>query len=256
MRFAPLERSTDIGTRWPRKRKIPSMTPLPRPGRTSPEDLPGAVPGRIPDAHPTAPVHPGIVLLVVASLLIATPCATAGALTDEEAFPTTVEILVEGTPQVLHLTGTTVRRKFFFSIYRMGHYMEAPPTGTPKEVRAAILEDGPAKRVVMRFVRDVPQEKILSSLRRGLRDNTTRREFVEIARDVERFGTSISRSAREGDHFELQWLPGAAVTAYFEGDPVFEAESLVFARALWSIWFGERSVVDPVDLRSRLLEED
>ena len=75
----------------------------------------------------------------------------------ETAFPAKVSFAYDGEMYTLSITGLTVRKKFFLSIYSMAHYMRVrePKPGTAQEVLGAILKDGDAKQITMSFVRNV-----------------------------------------------------------------------------------------------------
>ncbi|MDP3762638.1 MAG: hypothetical protein Q8Q97_01005, partial [bacterium] len=60
-------------------------------------------------------------------------------------FPVATSVRYQGEEHVLTLTGLTVRRKYFFKIYAIAHYMESGPKNSPPETIDAVLTDGKAK---------------------------------------------------------------------------------------------------------------
>ncbi len=132
----------------------------------------------------------------------------------------------------------------------MAHYMQDAPRGSIRAVLQAIQRDGTAKQVTMDFVRNLRAESIQKALMEGIQNNTTDSEFEDIRPLVHRFARSLDQDVKEGDTFILRWLPGGITVSIFQGQEVGTFTSTTFAEALWSSWFGERSVVD----RNRLVQ--
>ncbi len=164
--------------------------------------------------------------------------------TTGKQFPKTISFTHQGTEHTLSVTGLAVRKKFFFSVYCMAHYMQDAPRGSARAVLQVILHDGSAKQVTMDFVRNIRAEKIQTALTEGFQNNTTASEFEDIRPLVRRFASSIYKDVKEGDTFIIRWLPGGTTVSIFKGQEVSTIQNMTFATALWSIWFGERSVVD------------
>jgi len=56
---------------------------------------------------------------------------------------------------------------------------------------------------------------------------------------------------RKKDRAIFRWLAGGTVISLFNGKEIATVRSTTFAKALWSIWFGEHSVVDPETLMTQ-----
>ncbi len=163
-------------------------------------------------------------------------------------FPALVRFTDAGTERKLELTGLTGRRKFFLNVYCVAHYMQDVPHGTPQAVLGSVLEDDSAKQVTMDFVRDVSSSRIQGALLEGFRENSTDSEFEQIQPFLKKFLDSIDKDVKEDDRFVIRWLPGGRTISLFRGQEVSRITNVTFARALWSIWFGEESVVDRSEL--------
>ena len=170
-------------------------------------------------------------------------------------FPASVSLVYDGTPYQLAITGLAVRTKFFLNVYCLAHYMDDPPAGTTGAVLSAIMSDSHAKQVTMHFVRDVSAERIQRALLKGFRRNATEAELEAIQPLVERFAHAIHRDVKENDRFIIRWLPGGRTSSVFEGREVTNITNIVFAKVLWSIWFGEHSVVNRDQLVRFLVAE-
>lgn len=190
-------------------------------------------------------------ILAVAGVLRAQEMVTEPS--TEKKFPSVVTVTSGDADITLSLTGVTVRKKFFFKVYGMAHYMESPPTGTEKAVLAAILSDGKAKQIVMEFAREVGMEQIQGAYRDGFRENADKDEMKQIQPMVEQFVSAVKSGVKDGDRYILTWLPGGTIHAKFGSDEAPPLTDPTFARVLWTIWFGDDSIVDPEELVSRLL---
>ncbi len=159
-------------------------------------------------------------------------------------FPASASFVQNGSSYSLSLTGLAVRTRFFFNVYCLAHYMQDPPTGTTNAVLKAIMSGSQAKQVTMHFVRDVSADRIQRALLKGFEKNTTNAELAVIQPFVDQFARAIHRDVKEDDQFVIRWLPGGTTTSIFEGREVTNITSVPFAKVLWSIWFGEQSVVN------------
>lgn len=170
-------------------------------------------------------------------------------------FPASVSFVQNGSPYSLSITGLAVRTRFFFNVYCLAHYMEDPPTGTTNAVLRAIMSGRQAKQVTMHFVRDVSADRIQRALLEGFERNTTDSELEAIQPYVDQFARAIHRDVEEDDQFVIRWLPGGTTTSIFEGREVTTITNASFAKVLWSIWFGEYSVVNRDHLMRYLVVE-
>jgi hypothetical protein len=201
--------------------------------------------------------------LRVCSLTLALLFASASLLVAQEtvkenstgkSFPTTITVSHGGKNLQLALTGTTVRKKIVVKVYAIAHYMQDPPKGKESDVLAAVLTDGKAKQITMEFVREVGKEKIQGAYRDGFEENATKDELKAIAPLVEQFVGYFTTDVKENDMFIVRWLPGGVVQAQVQGTEKPAITNATFARILWSIWFGEDSIVDREDLINRCVK--
>jgi hypothetical protein len=168
-----------------------------------------------------------------------------------KTFPTTVQIAYNDVNFTLQLTGATVRKKFFFKVYAVAHYMELTQKAISKDaLLETALTDSPAKQIVMDFARDVDAEKIQAAYREAFEKNTTPDVYQSIKPLVEQFIGYFNEPVKKNDQLILQWLPGGTIITIVKGkrQPVITNKDL--ARALWATWLGENSIVD----RNQLVE--
>lgn len=168
-----------------------------------------------------------------------------------KSFPAEIKVAYAGQEHVLKLTGLTVRKKFIIKVYGVAHYFEGPlPSGTTEAIQA-ILTDGKAKQITMDFSRDVSVEQIQGAYRDGFKDNASAEDGKAVQPTLEKFLSYFTKEVKENDQFILRWLPGGTIIPIIAGEekpPLVDAK---FARILWTIWFGEDSIVDREKLIAR-----
>ncbi len=159
-----------------------------------------------------------------------------------------------GTDYVQQLTGMAVRKKLVFKVYGMAHYMQEPAAASRDAAFKAVLTDGPAKEIVMTFVRDVDRDKIREAYREGFKENASTEDLKKLQPLIDRFVGYFTGDVKENDQFVLHWLPGGVIIAVVQGEQKNPITDVLFARTLWSIWFGEDSIVDRDDLIDRMVK--
>lgn len=169
-----------------------------------------------------------------------------------KSFPASLTFSSGGKDYSLSLTGVTVRKKLVFKVYGMGHYMQDPPQNSGEATFNEILKDGKAKQITMIFVRDVDAPTIQKAYRDGFKENATAAELAALQPLIDRFLTAFNAGVKENEIFILRWLPGGTIVPVVQGEEKQSVTDQTFARTLWSIWFGEDSIVDRDDLITRL----
>ena len=171
-----------------------------------------------------------------------------------KSFPSVEKFKYNGTDYSVNLTGVTVRKKFFFKVYGMAHYLQDPVKSDKKTGINNILSDGKAKQISMIFVRDVDKKKIQDTYMEGFQNNSSQEDFNKIQPQVNQFLGYFSKDVNENDEIVLRWLPRGTVITIFQGEEKPAITNKMFARILWSIWFGDDSPVDVDDLISRIVK--
>jgi len=164
---------------------------------------------------------------------------------EEGAFPNSVIIKYNNEKLDLSLTGLTVRKKFFLKIYSMAHYIEQKPKTlfANDEIYQYVLQSDSAKQISMVFLRTLKAEQIKKSLLSGIKSNISEDEYLQIQPQVELFMRAISEDVKENDEFTLRWLPDGTMISLFQGKEISSIKGENFARTIWSIWFGDHSVI-------------
>ena len=171
-----------------------------------------------------------------------------------KTFPASITFSSGGTEYQLQLTGVTVRKKLVFKVYGMAHYMQNPVRMDEAGAVKQVLTEGKAKQITMIFVRDVDAASIQGAYRDGFAENASKEELASLKGTIEKFVASFAAGVKETDVYILRWLPGGTVIPIIKGEEKEAITNPLFARVLWTIWFGEDSIVDPDDLVSRIAE--
>lgn len=143
------------------------------------------------------------------------------------------QIEVAGKP--LRLNGKATFRKWFFSIYDVGLYLETPA----KSVKD-VLGSQQLKRLHLRLLRDAPREQMVNILRWRLQ-TVAGAEYPKIEARVNAL-LEVIPDARSGANLYITWVPGRGTV--FAGDDGRELviEGKDFADALFNVWLLDKRV--------------
>ncbi len=158
-------------------------------------------------------------------------------------FPKTATFTFDGKEYSLDITGATVRKKFFFKVYGVAHYLENAEGMSNQDAFEAALTDGKAKQIVMNFSRNVDAGKIQGAYREAIEKNTNKEEFRLIQPLVEQFVGYFDKDVKENEQYILRWLPGSVIVSIVQGEEKPAISNKIFARALWATWLGNHSIV-------------
>lgn len=186
-------------------------------------------------------------LSVLLALTIGARASYAAAFAEELLY------LEDGETHRLVLTGASERVVLFFDVYEIAHYAE--PVGSAL-TPAAVLAEGLSKALVIVFDRKLSVARIRDEFAKSLRRNAQPGWLEQAAPSVEAFIRAIDRDAAPGDRLDFYWLSGGRLVATFNGEPAFSVTDSVFAKLIWSIWFGEDPVCDREELLARVVSGD
>ena len=174
----------------------------------------------------------------------------------EKLFPAEVKFSHAGTEYVLKATGCAVRKKFFFKVYGMVHYMQDTPEMSGSDAAfTEVLTDGKAKQITLGFARDVDVPKIKEAYADGFKQHASSEELTQIQPLIDQFVGYFTKDVKENDQFIFRWVPGGVINVIVQGEAKPPITNQVFARTLWSIWFGKSSIVDRDDLVKEMIKE-
>jgi hypothetical protein len=148
--------------------------------------------------------------------------------------------------RTLVLNGAGLRTKLFFKIYAGGLYLEQ----ATHDAETVINADAPML-VRMQFIYDgVSAEKMQDGWKEGFAVTAPDpSDNLEVA--IEAFVDFFTEEVREGDVYEIAWIPDKGVQVAFNGTILGVVTGLDFKKALFAVWFGPHPVDD--DLKEGML---
>lgn len=147
----------------------------------------------------------------------------------------------------LVLNGGGVRTKVFFKLYVAGLYLPAK-NKNGNEIAAA--DKATAIRLTITSGL-VDSEKMSEAIREGF-GKSMKGNTAPLKTQIDNFiGTFKKEEIKEGDTFELWYIPGTGVKAFKNGKLQTTVAGLDFKKALFGIWLSDSPVDD--DLKEGLL---
>jgi hypothetical protein len=137
----------------------------------------------------------------------------------------------------LAITGTGVRKKFVIKVYAIASYLESGKLDKSRDVYSQLLSDGPAKLLVLHFVRGVDAGSIREAFGEGLKKNIPNYNSSPARKDAEAFLNSMT-DVNENDEMELFWSQGGNLEVVIKGQSKAKFQNPVLAQAVWGIWLG------------------
>jgi len=157
-----------------------------------------------------------------------------------ESFPSQVSF----GDYTLDATGVSTRKKLMFKIYSVASYLQENGDKSGDKFQQ-IMNPENAKQLTLIWVRDVNAAKVQDGFKNSLMSNS-----APVA-DADKFVAFFS-DVTKGDEHVLRWTPGGTIDVLINGSKAGSIENEEFAKSLWSIWFGNKSVVKRDQLVSLL----
>jgi hypothetical protein len=168
------------------------------------------------------------------------------------SFPSQVTIEHENRTYKLDATGVSTRKKFFVKVYSIASYLENGIVTSKGNAFNQILEDNKAKQVTMKWVHEASASKIQDGLRDSFSKVLSKNEQTELKKYIDEYIAFFNVEARVGDEHVIQWLPGGYLEVLINGKSVGNITNIALAKAVFSFWFGDNSVVNRNDLIKEL----
>ncbi|WP_334030462.1 chalcone isomerase family protein [Alteromonas sp. P256] len=146
----------------------------------------------------------------------------------------------------LAFSGATVRKRFFFSVYKISHFMAWPQetSDNPDELIKLISSGQLSQRVEIEFLRDVSREQVEEALMDGIERNNPDVDLSNIKSEIMRLSDGFDNDIAENSRLVLSRVNVGKLIVYFNERKIVETDNSELIRALWSIWFGQKPIVD------------
>ncbi|GAA3580853.1 MULTISPECIES: chalcone isomerase family protein [Marinobacter] len=146
----------------------------------------------------------------------------------------------------LTLNGAGTRSKWFMDLYVGGLY-------TPQKASdaAAVINADEPQAITLHIISGlITSEKMTSATLEGF-ESATGGNLAPIQSDVNAFLDVFSEEIKEGDVFDLVYLPGEGVRVLKNGDARATVGGLEFKKALFGIWLSDEPAQE--DLKQKML---
>lgn len=165
-------------------------------------------------------------------------------------FPSEVSFEYGGKDYHLQATGVATRKKFFVAVYSVASYLEQGPKGGSGDKFQEFMQDYKAKQLSFAWLRNVNADKVRETYQESFKNAVSGSEYSQLQNDINKYIRFFNRDFQKGDEQIIRWIPGGNVEVIINGETVGSINNPDFARALWKIWFGEKSVVNRDNLTS------
>lgn len=159
-------------------------------------------------------------------------------------FPREVTVTYEGKSYTLQATGVATRKKFFVKVYSVAHYLQKDAFPVNGDKFAEILTDGKAKQLTIKWVHKADAKKVQEGYLESFKNSLTAEEFTGLKSKIEQYAHFFAADVQKGDEHILRWFPGGTIEVVINGEKAGSITDPAFAKGLWSLWFGDKSVVD------------
>lgn len=146
----------------------------------------------------------------------------------------------------LTLNGAGVRSKWFMDLYVGGLY--TPQKGS--DAQAIINADEPQAITLHIISGLITSDKMTSATLEGF-ENSTGGDLSAIQSEVETFLNVFAEEIKEGDVFDLVYLPSEGVQVLKNGEAKASIGGLGFKKALFGIWLSDEPAQQ--DLKESML---
>ncbi|PIE70396.1 MAG: chalcone isomerase [Deltaproteobacteria bacterium] len=140
----------------------------------------------------------------------------------------------------LLLNGGGVRKKIGLKLYSGGLYLKAKNT----DARAIIAADAPMAIRLHITSGLITSEKMIRAINDGF-ENATQGHVAALQDEIAAFTHFFSAEIKDGDVFDLKYVPGKGVEAVKNGRSLGVIKGLAFKKALMGIWLCDK----PADKR-------
>jgi len=146
----------------------------------------------------------------------------------------------------LKLNGAGTRSKWFMDLYVGGLYVPE----TIDDGQAIINADEPQAITLHIISGMITSDKMKSATMEGF-ENSTGGDLSAIQDDVDTFLDVFSEEIKDGDVFDLVYLPGEGVRVLKNGEERGTIGDLEFKKALFGIWLSDEPAQE--DLKEKML---
>lgn len=135
----------------------------------------------------------------------------------------------------LVLNGAGIRTKFGIKLYVIGLYL----TQKSGNAQTILDADSPMAIRINVISKLITSDKFQETTREGF-ENSTKGNTAPIKNKIDAFMSAFNEPFKEGDMFELVYVPGKGVDVFKNGALKTTVAGMDFKKALFGIWLGDK----------------
>jgi hypothetical protein len=187
-------------------------------------------------------------LLAVAAVLICTNLQAEAATAASGKFKT--EATQDGTN--LKYTGESSRKKFFVKVYNVASYVQDGVFKGGNKFDEILQDNNGIKRLDIKWVHEASKDKVKEGWEESFKSHLSDQQYAALQPDIQKFvGFLTAEDTKVGDEQVFTWLANGSVGVQLNGKNLGTIDNKDFGKALWTLYFGPKSVVD----RDKLLQD-
>jgi len=148
--------------------------------------------------------------------------------------------------QELSLNGAGIRSKWFMDLYVGGLYVPQKADNGD----AVINADEPQVITLHITSGMITSEKMTDATLEGFKASTNG-DLSEVQSEIDQFMAVFQEEIKEGDVFDMVYLPGEGVRVLKNGEQKDTVGDLAFKKALFGIWLSDKPAQE--DLKEKML---
>lgn len=166
-----------------------------------------------------------------------------------QKFPFEIVVDEKGEKYELAATGVTTGYELFVKKYSVAHYLQKPVQASRKHLLEHIFDPNSAKELILQWVSDKTKEQFQKTLTDSFQLVLSPAKAKELQSYSDKLLTMFQGGINKGDVHIYRWLPGGILEVEVNGKVAGRIVDQNFAKAFWSIWLGDQSIVN----RNKLL---
>ncbi|CRX39526.1 chalcone isomerase family protein [Estrella lausannensis] len=155
-------------------------------------------------------------------------------------FPSHVQLRVNNLIYTMDKTGETTKGE----LYSIAHYLQGAIEAQERVILVQIFSDGEAKEFLIEWMKDFKQDEIKKELKSSFEKALDKKELAEHEKEIASFINFFNQDVKAKDQIKILWMAKGQLQVFYGSDLKGEINSIPFAKAVWKVWLGPKSVVN------------
>ncbi len=140
--------------------------------------------------------------------------------------------------ETLILNGAGIRTKFWVEVYVGALYLRQKSNDWH-----AIIDELEEPMAIRLYITSnkVTAKKMEDATRVGF-EKSTKGDIEPIKSDIDHFVGMFKRDIKVGDYYDIKYIPGKGIVAYYNGEYVTTTPGSAMKQALFGIWLSDNPV--------------